>query len=267
MCASTIMPSKTSNRIAFGSVLLGGILIYYNWEAELFSHLAVRKTNMPFRNLKELTMDSRYKVLVGKGSIHVDLFRYSNDPVQKKIWKEKIEPYVNELPLYEELVKTLLNHRHSVVYAESGIRQHEAYINCNIIDIGTPVYTSQLAWAVQKHSRFYGTFGYHITKLKEIGAIHRYYKTYEIERQVCPDYSGNPLSFKQCITAFTILVGGFCLCLIWLLLEILTPYKWMTWLLAMGHSSFKKAIMQKHIEHLGTENFDLKERRRKSCFT
>ena len=264
MRSSTTMPNKTSNRIAFGSVLLGGILIYYNWEAELFSHLAVRKTNLPFKNLNELTKDSRYKVLVGKGSIHVDVFKYSNDPDKKIIWKEKIEPYVDELPLYEDLVKTVLNHRYSVIYAESGIRQHQAYINCTIIDIGTPVQTSQLAWAVEKRSHFYGTFRYHLTKLKEIGAVHRYYKTYEIQHQLCPDYSGNPLSVKQCITAFNVLITGVLLCLLWLLLEILTPRKWMKWLLTIGHNSFKKAFIQKRIEHLATEIFDLKQRRRKS---
>ena len=164
MRAYTKMPSKTSSRIAFGSVLLGGISIYYNWEAELIAHLAVRKTNLPFKNLEELTQDAQYRVLVGQGSIHLDLFRYSNDSVQKKIWKEKIEPYVNALPLYKDMVKTGLSHQHSVMYAESGIRQHQAYIECKIIDVGKPVYTSQLAWALQKRSPFYGAFGYHIKK-------------------------------------------------------------------------------------------------------
>jgi ionotropic kainate glutamate receptor 2 len=265
MHSNATMPSTNSSRIAFGSVLVGGIIIYYYWEAELFAHLAVRKTNLPFYNLRELSKYSEYKLLVGRGTIHLDHLKYSNDPVLQQIWKEKIEPYANELPLYQDMVKTALDRGHSVIYSESGLRQHQAYIDCKIIDVGTPLYTSQLAWAVKKRSHFYRTFGYQIKKLKEIGAVQKSYKTYVNQNQLCPDYSGNPLGVKQCITAFKFMSSGILFGLLWLLLEILAPQKWIKWFLNTRNKFLKNALIQKSVGYFIAESFNLKQRRRNSC--
>ena len=54
MLGNTYMPSKSSNRIAFAVVLIGGIILYYYWEAMLISYLAVRKIQLPFRTLEDL---------------------------------------------------------------------------------------------------------------------------------------------------------------------------------------------------------------------
>ena len=61
MLGNTVMPSKSSNRIAFATVLIGGIVIYYYWEAMLISYLAVRKTELPLRTLEDL-QKSNFKV-------------------------------------------------------------------------------------------------------------------------------------------------------------------------------------------------------------
>ena len=238
------MPSPISSRIAFAVVMLAGIAFYYHWEAELVSYLAVRKTHLPFRNIKELAAHPRYKVIVGQGSIHLDQFRYSNDPTQIKIWKEKIEPYEKNLPLYEDLVKSMIKDPYSVAYAESGLKQYEEYIRCEIIDLGKAVYTAQLAWAMQKQSPFYLAFDYNIRRLKEIGAIRRYDKRYKIKAQWCPDYSGKPLSINQCITAFNVIVIGVLGGFLWLMIEIIIPRSWMQYFYAFGNTTFKKFLIK-----------------------
>ena len=237
------LPQSVSSRIAFASVMLTGIAFYYHWEAELVSYLAVRKTHLPFKNLKELANHPKYKVIVGQGSIHLDQFRYSNDPIQKKIWKEKIEPYESALPLYEDLVKYMINDQNLVAYAESGIRQYESYINCEIINIA-PVYSVQLAWAMQKHSPFYLAFNHYIRRLKEIGAIQRYDKRYEIKDQWCPDYSGKPLSINQCITAFNVLVVGVVGGLAWFILEIIVPQQHIQQLYTIVNNLLHRFLMK-----------------------
>ena len=162
------------------------------------------------------------------------------------------------------MVKTALDHGQSVIYSESALRQHQAYIDCNIIDIGTSVYTAQLAWAVKKRSHLYRTFGYQIKKLKEIGAVQRYYKMYDTTKQVCPDYSGNPLSVKQCITAFKFMSAGILFGLLWLVLEILAPRKWIKWFLKTGNRFFKNAQIQTRIRHFNADIFNFDQRRRNS---
>ena len=158
MQTNTAVPTRISSKIAFGSVLVGGMFIYYNWEAELFAHLAVRKTNLPFKSLEELAKDSQYNVIVPKGSLYLDQFRYSNDPVLKQIWKEKIEPHAKDLPLYEDVLRTGIKNQHSVLYWEDTFRHQQAYTNCTIIGVGIPLDTDQIAWAIQKNRHFMELF-------------------------------------------------------------------------------------------------------------
>ena len=54
MLGNTYLPCKSSSRIAFTTIFIGGIIIYYYWEAMLISYLAVRKIELPFRTLEEL---------------------------------------------------------------------------------------------------------------------------------------------------------------------------------------------------------------------
>ena len=49
---------------------------------------------------------------------------------------------------------------------------------------------------------------YQMNKMKERGTTKQILDKYEAEKQVCPDYSGKPLGFGQCFTAFIMLIGG-----------------------------------------------------------
>ena len=239
------MPTSTSHRIAFGTVLLGGILIYCYWDAMLISYLAVEKIHIPFETLHDLAGNSRYKLLVGRGSVHLDHFRYSNNPLHIKIWKEKIEPYIDELPAYDDLIKGILEDSHAVAYAETGMRHNEAYVNCQIRETGPAITASQLAWAIPKHSPFREAFRYHINKLKEVGIVKKFAETYDVDGgQMCPDYSGTPLNITQCITAFAILIVGICLCMASLVLEMCTPRRWLGSNCISGNRNLKTFLMK-----------------------
>ena len=234
-----VMPCSNPTRFAFGSVLIAGIIIYYHWEAALYSYLAVRTTNLPFRNLKELADTAQYKIIVIQGTVQLDSMRYSNDPSHIQVWNNKVDPMRED-----DSIKYLLKDSLSVLYADGGwVKYTQPYLDCRIVDTGLPVYSSQLAWTMQKQSPFYGSFNYHLNKLKEIGAVQRYAKKYEMEDQVCPDYSGKPLALKQCFTAFVILITGIIGCLIWLMLEICSPREWMNWFLTFGNKNFKKILL------------------------
>ena len=93
----------------------------------------------------------------------------------------------------------------------------DLYLNCKVIDTGVVFQTNQLAWAIPKGSQYYWSFRSHINKLKEIGAADKYAKAYAGQGQVCPEYSGRPVTGTQCFTAFLALVVGMILGLLWLL--------------------------------------------------
>ena len=89
--------SKRSNLICHSiySILFFGLWLYRYWEATLDASLLVEKTNLPFDGIETLMMNSNYKIAVYPGTLHEDFFRHSNDPVMKKAWTERIEPYMD----------------------------------------------------------------------------------------------------------------------------------------------------------------------------
>ena len=55
----------------------------------------VQKTNLPFDGIETLMLNSDYKIAIYPGTIDEDAFQHSNNPVMKKAWKERIEPYMD----------------------------------------------------------------------------------------------------------------------------------------------------------------------------
>ena len=199
---------KAGSRIALITVLTGGILIYYYWEAELTSHLASRRIDFPFNNLFELSQTSEFNFIVAKGTAHLDYFKNSEDPIMSKIWKEKLEPYFDRLPFLHEVHRRILADPYTVGYTDSLIKMTNDYITCKIVDIKPPIRKTKMAFATQKNSPYYQAFKHHMTILKEAGLIQKFIKNHRMEAQVCKDYSGKPVTIQQCHFAFLILAAG-----------------------------------------------------------
>ena len=202
------LPGSSSNRIVYGSVILAGMMIFYYWEAMLISYLAVRKTQLPFVTLADLVARDDFKLLVGKGTAHVDHFKYSANELHKMIWRDKIEPYVNSLSLYKDLPDEILKDPSSVAFYDNAMTYKNSFIDCKIVDTGVTINTFQYAWTIPKNSPFTKVFEYHIRKLQETGLTHRYYQDYKPDDQHCQDLSGMPLAMNQSINVFLILTIG-----------------------------------------------------------
>ena len=211
---------KLEHRIAFISVFVGGMLIYYHWEAELTSHLASRRINFPFTSLFEFSKTSEFNFIVAKGTIHLDYFKNSDDPIMSKIWREKLEPHFDQLPIHEELPERILSDPHAVAYTESIMKMTKAYITCKIVDIKPPLRKTHLAFATQKNSPYFQTFKHHMNKIIEAGLVQKYIKSHQMEAQICKDFSGGPVTIQQCYTAFQILAAGASIAILGFILEM-----------------------------------------------
>ena len=86
------IPDNHSSRIAFACVVIGGMILFYHWEAELISYMSVRKIDTPVKSLEELSESPQFKLIVSQGTSFVDTFRYSKDSIHSKLWNEKIVP-------------------------------------------------------------------------------------------------------------------------------------------------------------------------------
>ena len=215
----SLKSSKTQDRIAFACVLIGGMLIYTHWEGQLISHLAVQKTNFPFINLKEFSQNTQFKLIVSKGSVYVDYFKNTDDPIMRKIWAEKVEPFVDQMPLAEDVEEKILNDPYNVAYTDVILKTKEAYKHCKVVSIPPIVRKTQLAFATTKHFPFYEAFKKYINELKEVGLVQRYIKKHLMEKQTCKDYSGESITINQCFIAFQVLVVGVLVTFIIFLME------------------------------------------------
>ena len=215
-----------SNKIATISVILGGTFIYWHWEAMLISFLAVRKIGLPLMTLKDLSKSSSYGLMVQKGTIYEDLFKYANNHFSIKLWNDKIRNNIEEYPTDErDVLQSLLGTSNMVVYGGQSMKSYDAYFSCKIVDTGVSFYQEQLAFAMPKKSPYFDLFHFHINRLKENGKMQRYRQLYEGRQQMCPDYSGQPISMMQCFTTFLIITSGFIMSTIWLVLELFLPRK------------------------------------------
>ena len=239
------MPINNASRIIVGTILFSGIVVYQCWEASLESMLAIKKADPPFQTLQELSKDSDYNLFTAKGTVYVDHFRYSKDPLYNKIWDEKMKPYVNEFPSYGELFEYAIDNPQTIIYGDSYSKQNELYHTCRIISLGHVVRASQLAWAIQKGSPFAEAFYYNINKLKEIGVIQKYVRAHSQIKQRCDLHGGDPIKMKQCVSAFFLLIGGVCTGLVLFVIELCMPYKFVNWIYDVKSTSYMIPIERK----------------------
>ena len=68
------------------------------------SHFSVEKTILPFDTLSEMYHKSDFRLALTPKASYEDDFKYSTDPLWQKIYKERIEPYLQE---YDEFRKNL----------------------------------------------------------------------------------------------------------------------------------------------------------------
>ena len=244
------LPKKDAARIVIGTLMFAGLVVYQYWEASLESMLAIRKPDIPFKSLEGLFQNSKYHLITAKGTVYIDQFKYSKDPFHIKVWNEKMKPYEDEFPFYENLAETTYKNQYSVAYGDLLLKEHELYKTCKIISLGLVIRTSRLAWAIGKDSHFKAVFHHNLNKLKEIGAIQKYSLSHGNTKQHCKDHGGDPISIKQCVSAFFLLIGGIVGGLFWFIIELCIPNSW-----------FKKMIC------LGNRNFgqDVKCKRKKKC--
>ena len=68
----------------------------------LVSYLATRKTVLPFNSLLEMYERTNFRLGLIPSTSYEDNFKYSNDPLLRRIYKERIQPHLQEYQDYPE---------------------------------------------------------------------------------------------------------------------------------------------------------------------
>ncbi|XP_046338468.2 glutamate receptor ionotropic, delta-2-like [Haliotis rufescens] len=85
------LPRASSGRIFYTSWVWFCIIIVAVYTGNLVAIISVVKENIPFNTIKELAENDDFKIIIAKGTSYVDIYKYSNDSVSKKIWTKVLD--------------------------------------------------------------------------------------------------------------------------------------------------------------------------------
>ena len=93
----------------WNSILVASALLYWHWEAMLVSYLATRKTVLPFHTLSEMYENTDFRLALIPSTSFEDSFKYSADPLWQKIYKERLQPHLQEYSDYPDHLSDMVN--------------------------------------------------------------------------------------------------------------------------------------------------------------
>ena len=103
-----------------------------------------------------------------------------------------------------------------------AIKTTEEYKGCEIITTPSKYNFQYFSFAFQKNSPYLSLFDKYLGELREKGTARQILSKYESGDQICPNYSGLPIGFDSCFTAFLALISGSAVGLILFFIEYLS---------------------------------------------
>lgn len=220
-------PIGLPTRILFWSILISSALIYWHWEAMLVSYLATRKTQLPFKNLKEMYEKTDFRLALIPDTSFEDKFKYSPNELWRQIYAQRLAPHLDEYSQFmnsgnSDMIGLIKDDYSTALYdAYLAISSSQDFQDCLIVATEGKYFHQPYAWPFQKHSPYLDIFNFFIKETIEKGQWNAIINKYKVQPQVCPDMSGQPIEFSNCFTAFLALIFGLLAALIILLLEFL----------------------------------------------
>ena len=118
--------------IFFFSMLIAATLIYYLWEAMLVTYLSSRKTILPFNTIEEMYLNTNFRLALIPNTAYEDDFKYSTDPMFRKIYEERIKPHLKEYmeyPTTMDIYQIIGNDFETALYV---MDEPTRYVKCTI---------------------------------------------------------------------------------------------------------------------------------------
>lgn len=133
----------------------------------------------------------------------VGSFQFSNDPLWKSAWNERIKPHIDTYPTTKkELVQKILTDDTFTLYDNYfSIQTFDEYRNCEIVDIPQVYEPKAFAYAFAKGSPFLPIFNHYLSFLQESGTINKIIQRYlndEVQQVYWFPFSGEPFEAFFC---------------------------------------------------------------------
>ena len=113
-------------------MLIAATLIFYLWEAMLVTYLSSRKTILPFNTIEEMYLNTNFRLALIPNTAYEDDFKYSTDPMFRKIYEERIKPHLKEYmeyPTTMDIYQIIGNDFETALYV---MDEPTRYVKCTI---------------------------------------------------------------------------------------------------------------------------------------
>ena len=174
--------------------------------------------------MEELVNNEKdFKIALLPGSSLVDFFKFAEEDIWQKAWKNQIQPYLEDYKnLNRDGVEYLMENSKVALYSHfQMIRTYPEYKKCEIIAIPRKYNFQPLAFGFQKDSPYLDIFNFYLKEMIEKGVMKASSKKYEGLPQICPDLNGAPLGFESCFAAFLALILGLIMAFILMTIEVI----------------------------------------------
>ena len=194
------------------SAYMSSIVFWIAYRASLTSGLTQEITQLPFKNLEELSQTDYILITARRGNSLANRFLYPSNLMDKTIRDRNIrfnESFVGTKVGLQQLLnqdnRALLNYE-SVISRELDLLPEDQ--QCEIKIIWKSDLSQQLSVAFRKDFEFIDNLNHALLQLKELGILQQIMKHKKVPMQCPKQEGGEPLGFKKMISIFVFIIAS-----------------------------------------------------------
>ncbi|XP_069672059.1 glutamate receptor-like [Periplaneta americana] len=165
----------TPIRIKALTTHLTATLIIAAYSGALVSHLAVRRTQLPFNTFREFLLEGQFSLGMHKFSSLLPFFQNNTDPVIRQLYLQNVVPYLEQLPNsnMNGLRKVCSAPKYAFIYTQEYMNEVQSRLDCKLIVIPQAYISWIKSICLTKNSPYLGLFRHTLSKLRRDGVLQK----------------------------------------------------------------------------------------------
>ncbi|ROT76012.1 hypothetical protein C7M84_005401 [Penaeus vannamei] len=213
--------TSAPSRIFFLASFVTTVLLYCHYTSALFSSLAVTANSQPFRDLRGILENGKYRFGFTEGISVENDFKDSSNYLYQQVWQRLVMPPPSGL-MHDDVAGLTRVRREKYVHMMD--RTNFLYMTtgqCDLEMLPRPLFSYPSGFAFRKRSPYTEVFSRALLGLMDSGVTRKLIETWQPETSVCKSLDVQPLTLTHVFTAFLLIGGGLVLSLIIMAGEIL----------------------------------------------
>ncbi|XP_042222291.1 glutamate receptor 1-like [Homarus americanus] len=247
MSGTNLQFFRLPGRMAFITILLTSVLLYNYYTSFLVSALTINKITLPFTDFQSMLKAGTHTFSFNGGGSLENYFRYANNPVWQRVWRDMILTNPKSLTTVDGLAQVLEG---SHAFLINEVYFYTKYYHCGFIALPGVHFPVQKSWPMRKNSPLFPLFDHQLRVMAESGILIRARQTWMKTRDTCESTQFQAMELSNMVMAFLILGAGMILATFFLLMEcIISKCQWLYKPYSHNIPRRFKAIKDKHQIH------------------